>query len=122
MDNIGTINHNTILDQCKLFFLEDQEYGDIKLIIYEQEEMQDSTIILFIGEQYHVITNSSRIDLTKSESKKVKIAQNLHLYPQHFSSTKDEVKRIVFKQNKNLRSFPELCNCIVEIISELNKQ
>lgn len=21
MDNIGTINHNTILDQCKLFFL-----------------------------------------------------------------------------------------------------
>lgn len=35
------IQQNDILNNCKLFFLENQEYGNIKLIIYNSEKSKE---------------------------------------------------------------------------------
>lgn len=111
------IQQNDILNNCKLFFLENQEYGNIKLIIYNSEKKQGSDIlmILFVGEKYHVITNNKNHFLEDDEAKELQIALNL-AFSQH---EKNSCNKLALIQNNNLKSFPDLCDTLIKIISQI---
>lgn len=105
-------NKTEVLKSCKLYVLKDQEFGDVKLIIYKNSNNSDSkiVIILSIGEDKFVITNQPKTIINSEASKKLQIALNL------LSCNCDLPEKLEFKSNDNI------LNCmrdeIVEIITE----